>query len=263
MPPSEIRKDARKSLTGKWRKAVCIILAYLLISFVIGVIEGLAKEGSTLALILELASFIISVPMTFGLIISFIKLKRGEDVNAFGFLNDGFSRFGKSWGIWAHTLLKLLLPIICLIFVIFLMAVLIVVNSVGNFADYFAYGYASGEAGLSTGLIVLFVVLYLATLIYVVSRSFLYVLAYYIGYDEPDLSSKECVKKSEDLMKGNRGNYFLLQLSFIGWAILAVLTLGIGMLWLMPYISVAEVCFYERISNIEARKVDGEVNIEE
>lgn len=251
MPPSEIRKEARESLTGKWGKAVRIILAYLLISFVIGFIEGLAEEGSTLASLLGLASFIISVPMTFGLIISFIKLKREEEVSAFGFLKDGFSRFGKSWGIWAHTLLKLLLPIICLVFVIILMVVLVGVN------------IFTGEASLSTGLIVLFVVLYLATLIYVVSRSFLYVLAYYIGYDEPDLSSKECVKKSEELMNGNRGNYFLLQLSFIGWAILAVLTLGIGMLWLMPYISVAEVCFYERIANTKTRKVDGEVNIEE
>lgn len=251
MPPSEIRKDARESLAGKWGKAVCILLAYTLISFAIGFIEGLAKEGSTLALILELAFLIISVPMSFGLIISFIKLKRGEEVNAFGFLSDGFSRFGKSWGIWAHTLLKLLLPIICLVFVIVLMAVLISVNVV------------TSEAGFSIGLILLFVVLYIATLIYVVSRSFLYVLAYYIGYDEPNLSSGECVKKSEKLMKGNRGNYFLLQLSFIGWAILAVLSLGIGMLWLIPYMSVATVCFYDRVAKLNTKSIDEETSIEE
>lgn len=251
MPPSEIRKDARKSLAGKWGKAVCILLAYTLISFVIGVIEGLAKEGSALALLLQLASTVISIPLSFGLIISFIKLKRGEEVNAFGFLSDGFSRFGKSWGIWAHTLLKLLLPIICLVFVIILMVVLVGVN------------IFTGEASLSTGLIVLFIVLYLATLIYVVSRSFLYVLAYYIGYDEPDLSSKECVKKSEELMNGNRGNYFLLQLSFIGWAILAVLSLGIGMLWLMPYMSIATVCFYDRVAKANTISIDEETSIEE
>lgn len=251
MPPSEIRKDARESLAGKWGKAVCILLAYLLISFVIGVIEGLAKEGSTLALILGLASFIISVPMSFGLIISFIKLKREEEVSAFGFLKDGFSRFGKSWGIWAHTLLKLLLPIICLVFVIVLMAVLISVNVVIS------------EAGFSIGLILLFVVLYIATLIYVVSRSFLYVLAYYIGYDEPNLSSGECVKKSEKLMKGNRGSYFLLELSFIGWAILAVLSLGIGMLWLIPYMSIATVCFYDRVAKPNTKSIDEETSIEE
>lgn len=251
MPPSEIRKEARESLTGKWGKAVRIILAYLLISFVIGLIEGLAGEGSTLALILKLVSAVISIPLSLGLIISFIKLKRGEEVNAFGFLKDGFSRFGKSWGIWAHTLLKLLLPIICLVFMSILMF-------------YFVICLASiPSKHINGSFLLISILLYIVSLVYLVSRSFLYVLAYYIGYDEPNLSSKECVKKSEELMKGNRGNYFLLQLSFIGWAILAVLTLGIGMLWLMPYISVAKVCFYERIANTKTRKVDGEVNIEE
>lgn len=255
MPPSEIRKDARESLAGKWGKAVCILLAYLLISFVIGVIEGLPKEGSTLALILELASLIISVPMSFGLIISFIKLKRGEEVNAFGFLSDGFSRFGKSWGIWAHTLLKLLLPIICLVFVIVLMTVLII------YTGWFNAGSISTPVTAAISLLA--TVLYIVGLCYIVSRSLLYVLAYYIGYDEPNLSSGECVKKSEKLMKGNRGNYFLLQLSFIGWAILAVLTFGIGMLWLLPYISVAEVCFYDRVAKPNTISIDEETSIEE
>ena len=48
-------------------------------------------------------------------------------------------------------------------------------------------------------------------------------------------------------MSGHRGDLFLLELSFIGWAILAVFTLGIGCLWLLPYMQVAKVCFYEEI----------------
>ena len=63
----------------------------------------------------------------------------------------------------------------------------------------------------------------IVSLIYVISRSLLYILAYNIGYDNPELSSKDCVLKSEALMKGNRGNYFLLSLTFIGWIILAAL----------------------------------------
>lgn len=64
-------------------------------------------------------------------------------------------------------------------------------------------------------------------------------------------------------MKGNRGNYFLLQLSFIGWGILAVLSLCIGLLWLTPYIAIAEICFYDRIAKPEVKKIDEEVKIEE
>ena len=52
------------------------------------------------------------------------------------------------------------------------------------------------------------------------------------------------------MMKGNRGKIVLLSVSFIGWAILTVFTLGIGYLWLMPYMMVAEVCFYEKVAKI-------------
>ena len=44
-------------------------------------------------------------------------------------------------------------------------------------------------------------------------------------------------------MTGNRWKLFCLEFSFIGWAILATLTLGIGFLWLIPYIQVAEIAF--------------------
>lgn len=245
MPPSEIRRDAREALRGKWGKAVGIVLAYMLISFIVGFVQGLVGEESILYSIIDLAYLIISVPLSFGLIISFIKLKRDEEVNAFGFLKEGFSRFGKSWGIGWHTFVRMLLPIVCLVLTIILMTVLVILGS---------------DSAIIT---ILGIALYIATLIYVVSRSFLYVLAYYIGYDRPELSSKECVKKSEELMKGNRGNYFLLQLSFIGWAILAVLSLCIGMLWLTPYIAIAEVCFYDRIVKPSVKKIDEEVKIEE
>lgn len=251
MPPSEIRKEAREALRGKWGKAVCIILAYTAFAFIIGLIEGLVREGTALYTIIDLAYLVISIPLSFGLIISFMKLKRDEEVSCFDFFKDGFSRFGKSWGICFQTFIRLLLPIICLVLIIILMAVLIGINAI------------NGSASVSIGLAILAVVLYIATLIYAVSRSFLYVIAYNISYDNPELSSKACVLKSEALMKGNRGNYFLLDLSFIGWAILACLTLGIGMLWLLPYIQVAAVCFYERVAKPEVKKVEEEVKIEE
>lgn len=78
-------------------------------------------------------------------------------------------------------------------------------------------------------------------------RNLSYSLMPYIAYDNPNMNSLEVVNESERMMKGNRGKIFLLSLSFIGWAILAVFTLGIGYLWLMPYMMVAEVCFYEHL----------------
>jgi uncharacterized membrane protein len=44
---------------------------------------------------------------------------------------------------------------------------------------------------------------------------------------------------------------FLLSLSFIGWALLCILTLGIGFLWLIPYINVSVAKFYQDIKGEE------------
>lgn len=247
MPPSEIRREAREALRGKWGKAVCIILAYMLFTFALGLVEGLFEENNIVFFLVEVAILVISIPLSFGLIISFMKLKRGEDVKAFEFIKNGFSRFGKSWGIAWHTFLRLLLPIACMILTVILMVCLAVLNVINS----------------SLWLTILGIILYITTIVYTVSRVFLYVIAYNIGYDNPELSSKDCVKKSEDLMKGNRGNYFLLELSFIGWTILAVCTIGIGFLWLIPYMQVAAVCFYERVAKPEVKKVEEEVKIEE
>ncbi len=49
-------------------------------------------------------------------------------------------------------------------------------------------------------------------------------------------------------MKGHKWRFFLLEMSFIGWGILAVLSLGIGFLWLFPYENATRVAFYEDLT---------------
>jgi len=61
-------------------------------------------------------------------------------------------------------------------------------------------------------------------------------------------------------MKGNRGKYFSLEFSFIGWAILAAFTFGIGMLWLMPYMQIAAIYLYEHLVNPKAENVEEVIN---
>jgi uncharacterized membrane protein len=49
-------------------------------------------------------------------------------------------------------------------------------------------------------------------------------------------------------MVGHKGEYFLLQLSFIGWALVATLTFGIGFLWLAPYIQATNAAYYRNLA---------------
>jgi uncharacterized membrane protein len=74
-----------------------------------------------------------------------------------------------------------------------------------------------------------------------------YSIVFYILYDDPNIKPLDALKKSQVMMKGFKLKYFLLQLSFIGWALLGVLTLGIGLLWLYPYIYLASANFYENL----------------
>ena len=53
------------------------------------------------------------------------------------------------------------------------------------------------------------------------------------------------LKLSAKMMKGHLWQFFLLNLSFIGWVLLALLTFGIGMLWLNPYIYTTWAHYYE------------------
>jgi uncharacterized membrane protein len=46
------------------------------------------------------------------------------------------------------------------------------------------------------------------------------------------------------MTKGCRGKLFLLELSFIGWGLLAAITAYIGFLWLMPYMRTTQAMAY-------------------
>ena len=75
------------------------------------------------------------------------------------------------------------------------------------------------------------------------------------------MSGKEIVEESERLMRGNRWNYVWLTLTFIGWLILCAFTFYIGAFWLMPYVSVSTVCFYEALAGKDSNEaVVEEVN---
>lgn len=76
-----------------------------------------------------------------------------------------------------------------------------------------------------------------------------YSLVYYIKLDNPNLSSMEVISKSKEMMRGHKWDFCVLMLSFIGWEILGIFTLGILYLWLVPYMQVTYANFYNSIKN--------------
>jgi uncharacterized membrane protein len=64
---------------------------------------------------------------------------------------------------------------------------------------------------------------------------------------DTNLSFDEAVVRSMDMMEGYKMKFFLMNLSFIGWAILCCLTFGIGFFWLQPYVVTSLAAFYEDV----------------
>ncbi|CAM3149561.1 DUF975 family protein [Lactiplantibacillus plajomi] len=59
---------------------------------------------------------------------------------------------------------------------------------------------------------------------------------------------RDAVTTSRRLMAGHKWQFFWLQVSFIGWAILSMFTLGIGQLWLIPYIYGTNAKYYDELT---------------
>lgn len=77
--------------------------------------------------------------------------------------------------------------------------------------------------------------------------AFSYSMTYYIMLDNPEISALDAIRKSKELMKGHRFDYFILNLSFIGWILLGILTCGILYVWLIPYMNVTNLNFYNQL----------------
>jgi uncharacterized membrane protein len=81
-----------------------------------------------------------------------------------------------------------------------------------------------------------------------VIASYSYSMMHFVMAENPDMSANEAIRESKRLMKGNKWRFFCLQLSFIGWELLAIFfTAGIGLLWVVPYQQAAYAAFYRDI----------------
>lgn len=109
-------------------------------------------------------------------------------------------------------------------------------------------GYFRNLGGM---LLMSLIVSLFSLLLYIpgIMRSYSYFLVPYLLKDKPELSVPEVLALSKKMMYGYRMRLFKLQLSFLGWIFLSVLTLGIGMIWLMPYMMTTMAAFYQDVKN--------------
>jgi uncharacterized membrane protein len=109
--------------------------------------------------------------------------------------------------------------------------------------------YGFKKFGVSLGaylLIAVFVILWAILLIIPGIIAILsYSMTFFIIAEDDSIGPLEAIRKSKKMMYGFKWKLFCLYLRFLGWALLCILTIGIGFLWFVPYISVSFAKFYD------------------
>lgn len=233
---SELKRLSREQLTGRWGLAiganllVQMIVSGLLMPFYFLLI--LTGSGFVQYITYMIAAIIISAAsmvMQCGILRMYLGFARDEEVSV-GMIFSEFTRRPDRY-ILGYIL----------VFVIEFVCVL------------------PGSICLAVGLvaetvlaIVIGVALYIAGIIVVLFVSLTLSQVFMLLVENGDMGVMEAFRISSELMDGNKGRLFYIYLSFVGWAMLGLLSCGIGMLWVTPYMMQVNVNFY--------RDLNGELN---
>ncbi len=275
MKIGEIKKNARDFLKENYWSALALCALYLVVSVVISIVSNLVGRvpiiGAAAPLVITIC---ILVPIAYGWIKNFMDLKYGKTKSVTEFIKGGFDNFERAVSTWWSASWREFLKILpgsiiagigmimLIIGIIFI--VLVGVYTSDDFSSAFReeigdnyeefvetselivdnIDYFEKFIGIMLGACWIFIIIGAIVMLPFVLQYIIYDI---IAVDRPDLSAAEVAKESVKLMKGNRIKYIGLILSFAGWWILSIITCGIGFIFLMPYMQVSRISFYESI----------------
>ena len=216
-----MRQEARETLKGKWGRGVGAVA--ILYGIMLGV--ELIFKLTPLGLLSFLALF-ITYPISFGFVYLFLNIKN-EDSN----VSDIFKFF--TGGYWRSVGVNILFNIGIMLWSI-------------PFAIFFIPATGMLILGESTIGIILLVISIICLVLPIV-YGYIYSMTFFIAIENKDMKMMECFRLSSSIMKGNKWRLFRLQITFIWWGLLCSLTVGIGILWLLPYIETSTVIFYREV----------------
>lgn len=117
-----------------------------------------------------------------------------------------------------------------------------------GFSDLFSQFHRFGQGFAQAFLRELYSLLWgLLFIIPGIIANYSYAMTPFLMADHPELTASEAIEHSKTLMDGHKWELFILHLTFIGWSILAMLTLNVGHLVLNPYKNAAEAAFYRKV----------------
>jgi uncharacterized membrane protein len=223
---ADLMAQARACLAGRWGLAIGVVIVYAVI---VMACELVPVVGGFVALLL-------GGPFELGLCLFFLTVARSEEAR-FSQLFEGFKQFVTAFA--AYVLRGLL---------VLAAALPAVVAAVGFFAGMVCKGVGDFKGACHTplaavGMLILMPLLIIPVAVVSLGLS----MVFFVIADRPAIGPWRANVTSWEVMKGRKWKYFCLNLRFIGWALLCVLTCGIGFLWLMPYMTTSFARFYDDI----------------
>lgn len=224
---AELRAEARQMLKGRWKESVLMNLVPILITFVI--------------------IAIITIPAILFLSQNFQFMNEPSTYNT----GSGGSN-GSSSGFISGLITTFFTVAISWTFLDILRGKKEIIRP---FRDVFRTFRAPYALAVLVIYLLTAIFQFLWTLLLVIPgiiKGYSYSQSYFIYYDTYEKTGEtprylDSITASRHLMDGFKAKLFFLDLSFIGWHILSFLTLGIGYLWLMPYIYATKAAFYDNL----------------
>jgi uncharacterized membrane protein len=221
-PNADLMARARASLSGQWAIAIGVSVLFQIV----------AGAGNFVPYLGVVAILVITGPMLVGWSRFFLNLSRGRPVEV-GQLFDGFKLFGKSVG--AYFLMSLFIGLWSLLTLVPALAGAVLIPMVN----------AAPDTAFIVGPLLLG--LFMLCLVPAIRASIAYSQIFFILSDNPDVGAIEAIDLSKKMMDGYKWKYVCLGARFIGWICLSMLTCGIGLLWVAPYVMASYAHFYEDV----------------
>ena len=215
-----------------------VALVYILLTWglstAISWLTGSGLGNGIVRLFLNILVWLFSIVMGVGLTNYALRLIRREDAG-WSSLFAPFNYAGRSIG----------LPLMVALYT-FLWALLVSVGF-GVLAGLLAVVLATAESVASLVIcIVLLAAAYIALIVVIVMIALRYAMAEFVLVENPDLGVMESIRRSIRMMRGHKGKFFVLELSFIGWSLL------IGLISVIVMMIGFAVSIYPIISSLEA-----------
>lgn len=238
---AELKSMAKSALKGRYWESVAAVLIFGVIT-VIGslLVSWIPVLGYLLSLAL---TFFLINPMTVGLDFYFMQSRLASPVIGNLFFPFNGDRYMKIVGATAWKTLFLFLWAL-----IPAGGVVIVLTSIAaSMLPGYMLGGSFSYSSIPAASIIVLAVVYIAGMIIVMMKQLAYSMVEYILTDNPHIGYDRALKLSIAMTNGYKWDIFVLGLSFIGWYLLSILTLNIGLIFLTPYIQATLTELYVRL----------------